>query len=175
MRRGSRVDRAVNNMTSWCSRNRTSRHEDIRVAIRMGIASRCAGAEADLPGYLGVRSGPGVVVDARRRGVVALRAFDQGAVVIIGTGVVREASEGGYDDKYAYAMDAAGPEYVGLDFDMGTERCNLVKYVNSAHGTSEDPNCSIRFYGAQLVVVAERRIEVNEELLVDYWYPDDGR
>ena len=73
------------------------------------------------------------------------------------------------DNEYSYAI-MRNKQFDGLRM-LHDDECNIGKYINSAHGTSQNSNCKAsqpQRFKYLVFMVATRRIEIGDELLSNY-------
>jgi hypothetical protein len=136
----------------------------MRTAIDMGTLSH-GKARQNVPGYLAVKKSgtPGA-----GSGVFALRAFKKDQPILMCTGryVLKKDQRA---EQLAYSFDIPGYDLVALQCFENTET-NIIKFVNSNHGTSRQQNAMISWHGPVAILYALAHIPRGQELLMDYTF-----
>lgn len=154
-----------NCLASAKSRHR-SRSSQINMsrAIAKGEASH-GQANQSVPGYLAVRRSS---IPNAGRGVFAQVGFRAGDAVVLCTGTFVKASTQ-TAPQMRYSFTIPGHPRVALQCYSDGET-NIVKYINSAHGTNRAQNVELRWHGCMLIAYALTDIRNGDELLQNYTF-----
>jgi hypothetical protein len=136
-------------------------------AVLRGLRSSAAGGYGHVD-MLRTRTGRGIL---HGRGVVTTRAIKKGAAIIMAVGVII-ARDLRMNPKYMFDMIDTGDKMCEkLDYDMTpTGRSNIVRFINTAHGTRKPGNCELRWESTVPIMYATRDIAAKDELRSNYKY-----